>query len=296
MTQLSMEKSNRVMCLTFRMLRESRRAGAVVGILAPLLWATQMPVLTAQSLAPVAASVVHYHPSQLGLQVRPIFSALGNRLSTPGNERLVLQGQLSQPSRTSALLNVAVTIDTTGALRVDSTSGQSFNVTFDGQQIGNSVVSSGLASASADQQLVDAFQYNSVEHFLAEAIQGNPVQLLGPSFRLSDPLNPANPPINCQAFRTVETSQQAWRATQQAKMYCFDASTHLLAATFYQATIASVKTYIETRYSGWHPTGAQSQMIPGRIEYRQNGVVQVLFTTQSAAVAPAATDGLFTVN
>jgi hypothetical protein len=230
------------------------------------------------------------------MQSREVFVALGDRLSTPGKERLILQAQLSQPSRTATTLSVQVVLDISGAVRVDTTSGPAFSLTFNGQQTGNSVTpAAGLASTAADQQLVDALQYNPAEHFITTVIQGNAVQPLGKHFTLTDVLNPSNPPTYCEAFRTVESTTVAWRTSQQPKVYCFDSSTHLLAAVFYEATVSGTKTSFETRYTGWHSIETQPQMVPGKIEFRQNGVVQVAFTVQSASLAPEAADSLFIV-
>ena len=207
-----------------------------------------------------------------------------------------MQGQLSQPGRTSTVLSVQVVLDISGDVRVDTTSGPSFSLTFNGQQTGNSVTpAAGLASTSADQQLVDALQYNPAEHLITTIIQGNAVQRLGQSFKLTDILNPSNPPTYCEAFRTVESTTVAWRTTQQPKVYCFDSSTHLLTAVFYETTISGAKAYFETRYTGWYSIETQRQMVPGKIEFRQNGVPQVTLTVQSASLASEANDGLFIV-
>jgi hypothetical protein len=253
------------------------------------------PPSFAQGQSP-AALTKHFYTGQVGADIRPIFTALGNRLSVPGKERIVLNGILSQPSRSSTGLNVQVIIGNTGSIRLDSTSGPPLNLAFDGQNLGHSAGAPGNSPSAQDEILVDALQYSSAERFLTTAIGGRAPQRLGPAFKLSDPLHSGDSPLICEAFRVLEANQAGWRNPSQAKVYCFDSTTHILAAAFYESASNGVITYTETRFSGWQSIGTPPQRVPGKIELRQNGTVQVSFDVQSATFTAEAADGLFQVH
>lgn len=265
---------------------------AAVVAAAHLSSAASTPTAIGAASSPQASK--HYSPGQVGLFSRQVFVALGNRLSTVGQERQVLQGSLVQPGRSANPLAVTVTEDVSESLRIDFSTGGLFSVVFNGQQLATTVASVLSGTTTENQQLADSLQYDSPEHFLIGGIQGTPVQKIGSSVKLTDALSSAAPAEYCDAYRTLEASPAGWRPQGQVKMYCFDSKTHLLAAVFYQIA-GPPKVYVETRYSGWHGIGTTGTMVPGVVQRRENNVVQFTFTVQTATVAPETADSLFVV-
>jgi hypothetical protein len=236
-----------------------------------------------QANAPVAPR--HHYPGELGSEYRHYFVALGNRMQTTGKERLVLTGTLEQATRNTAASSVRITIDIAGQLRMDSTGGPSVTVVYDGQQIKNS----GAGQGKADQDLADSLSQDSMESVITGLIQGNAARTIASHARWADPRSPSTP-ILCDVVQQYDRSSASWRDPEQAKTYCFDSTTHLLAAVMYRTPS---KANVITRFSDWRSIENQGQMVPFKVERLENGNAVFTLTVQKAELQAHADDGFF---
>ena len=209
-------------------------------------------------------------------------TALGNRLESPGKERLILMGNLRLAGEKKR--EFAAFLEFPDKLRL-SFGGQKERVLiFDGQQ------TKPVLTAADDLDLIETLVYDSAEHFFAAQMQGNATRFLGSRFRTDDG---ANPDYSGPYFDVYKIADQIKASDQDrpAKLYYFNSDTFLLERVSYVINRGDAEISVETRLSDWRAT--DGQQVPRRIERFENGKAVFVLTLWSVAVAHQADDGMF---
>jgi hypothetical protein len=209
-------------------------------------------------------------------------NALGNRLESPGQERLILMGNLRLGGEEKR--EFAAFLEFPDKLRLSFGGRKERVLIFDGQQ------TKALLTPADDLDLIETLVYDSAEHFFAAQMQGNATRFLGSRFRMDDG---ANPDYNGPYFDVYKIADQIKASGQDrpAKLYYFNSDTLLLERVSYVINRDGAEISVETRLSDWRAT--DGQQVPRRIERFENEKPVFVLTLWSAAVAHRADDGMF---
>ena len=218
----------------------------------PILFLLAAPTLIAQQSKSTRTAAGYPIPSDL---LGP-FAALGERAYLTEKGRMVLVGDLSDPSDKKETLRV---VQESPRLRVEHDKGDTLE--FDGER------TSGLGLKSvADEDLVESLLSDTADGLVASIGRGASLRLLGRGFRPDPKLFPE---YHGPSYDVYELTGEVLGFAQQVirtKLYYFDLSTGLLLSTRYQD---SARHEIETRVSGW--ANIAGSAIPGRIERYVDG-------------------------
>jgi hypothetical protein len=204
---------------------------------------------------------------------------LGNRLETPGQERLALVGRwrvagAGQPSE------FAATLEFPDKLRLTVAAPQNRVITFDGQQ-----------TKTADAlDLIETLVYDSAEHFFAAQMQGNAMRFLGARFRTDDGLTPDYDGPYFDIYKIAD-QVKASGEERPAKLYYFNSDTLLLERVTYVINRGGSEINVETKLSDWHLVNGQQ--VARRIERLENGSSVFVLTIRSAGLGRRADDSMF---
>jgi hypothetical protein len=207
--------------------------------------------------------------------------AIGDRLVTPGKERVVLLGQLTLGSL-GQVSNVQCTIEFPGKLRLDNLS----NAT---SLIWNPA-GGGTAKANLNSDqlgLIETLLEDSVDQFLSDEIAGMPRRAFTQSFRT--PGAAAGSPA-FDVVQVVTSDSAAGDGAHISKLYLFRSDTHLLDRVLYKTAAGRV----QTAFLGW--TAVNGQMIPMRVTRSVNGSLVMDLKLTGASVGPKLPDSMFGSN
>jgi hypothetical protein len=218
-------------------------------------------------------------PLQLG-QFQPsnrgFAAAVGDRLRVSGKERLVLSGTLAFSTGPST--PVQVTTQWPDNLRVDFGPG---HTTFDGTTLGN-----GAGVAKKDEDLVNGFIFDFVDHYLAAQSQGAALRSIGPSH-----VRDGSTSTVWHYVQALDRARLAGKDIPVLKLYGFDVTTRLLQIVTYDLNIQGVNTHIQMRFQNWQLTN--QQWLPGKITRFENGAATFTFVLTGGLITSAANDGAF---
>jgi hypothetical protein len=211
-------------------------------------------------------------------------TALGDRLISPGKERVVLAGTLTAGKIAT---QVVLTSELPGKFRLDETGGPARKITFDGASL-----QSATTQAPADQDLMESLFADTPETLLYGTSQGAAIRVLGFRFRSDDGKTPnyQGPYTDVIEF-SLPVSVRADRA-MHTKLYKFDSGTHLLNSVryFLPTSDPKVKQAVETLIT-WQTINGQ--LTPATITRTQDAATVFIFRAVSASVGASASDGLF---
>jgi hypothetical protein len=153
--------------------------------------------------------------------------------------------------------------------------------------------SAGVAKANSpigkqDEDLVNSFAFDWIDHYLLEQSQGTATRVLGPA-RLPDPT--AATPTVWNVVAVADTAQVQGRAAQMIKEYGFSFISRRLESVSYSLSLQGAILAVQTRFSDWQ--SVQQQWVPGKITRLENGIPTFSFVLGSATFGPTAADGAF---
>jgi hypothetical protein len=267
-----------------RLMRSRQRILVLMaGILASLIPAglaltqtvtsSQMPVVLSNYINPVGI-----HPV-----ARDYLYALGNRLTTPGNERITYQGTYTDSVGTTA---ATLIWQVPGYLKLSLTRGSKTYYIDPVNGIQN------LASLStAELNALESLGDDSPEAFLY-TITGrkNAYRFLGARFRTDNGKTPNYAGPWYDIF-DVSGPLPMVSSVMRQKFYHFDSQAKLFVRNQYQVKENGAMVGVQTEYSNW--TTSQGYPIPGQILRRENGNVVFTVKITSAVVSQQANDGTF---
>ncbi len=215
----------------------------------------------------------------------PLWKA-GDRLQTPGKERLTLAGTVTRKGAA----------DTTFALvhelpnRVRYSEGATGVATvFDGTQFGKT----GASLQASDSDLIETLVYDSPIWFLYAPSTGLPARKLGSRFRV-DPQKgkPYVGPLY-DVYVIMVPVQQPGKIKSQPKVYHVNSNTQMVEMIKYQKADAP-STTVQIVLGNW--TTVTNNAVPRTIQRLEDGVEVLRFNITSATFGPAVADGAFTVH
>lgn len=248
-------------------------------------WAAPNP-LAIPAATPESVNLVRR--ARLRPHLREVLNVLGNRLEKAGQERLILQGNLSRTSSARReQLPVRLILEFPDRLRLEELAGNQPRVTgYDGKAVWRT----GATLTTQDEDEVESLLFDSVEHFLAAQLQGVATRFLGSRFRLDDGTTVKYAGPFYDLYQTTDRATAKSAAQPPAKLYYFNSDTLLLERVSYQAVDTGAR--VEVQISLWHKLG--DQRVPGRISRSENGEPVLTFTVNAAGFSPRANDGIFT--
>jgi hypothetical protein len=242
-----------------------------------------LPSMYAQTSAPTAASAAMVQPAAIPSSARVLLAAQGDRLTTPGKERLTVQASMtdSNGSRTARII-----WGMPGRFRYDETGGGK-TIAFDSKAAASAL----SMPAAADLDLVETLFSDGAESFFENLGSGVAYRFLGYGFRADDGTTPSYTGPVHDIYQVLVPLTFRKDQTARPKFFYFDSRTRLLAKVRYAVPPSAGSTVVETVYSGW--TQVNGQMLPGKIERSENGKITLSVTSQVASFSAAATDGVF---
>jgi len=209
--------------------------------------------------------------------VRRHVDRLGERVRSPGRERVILTGELTDAS--GARFAARVIHQLPVLVRVQGFRPGGIELAFDGSRPGSTG-----ALTTADEDVMESLAADSVEGFLETLRLGGALRLLGRRFR-PDPRR--FPGYTGPSFDIYELSV-AVRARRnrpaRTKRYYFDWRTGLLHGARYTDFSQTPVLRVETRFSGWMDVDRSAY--PGRIERYENGRLVFSFVATAISAGP----------
>jgi hypothetical protein len=234
------------------------------------------------STGATTGSAVYLTPSDVPSPLRRPLVVLGDRLQTPGKERLILNGTYADNNGNQ---NIRITWELPGKIRIDLTGTSTHTLIFDG-------TSATSNASSSDNDLLESLGDDRAETLLYEVYtSGFAWRFLGGWFRTDDgtTVNYTGPfyHIHQTGSNTRVRSDQAARH----KFYCFDSNSALLTQVLYLVNNNGAPVHVQTGITGWSTVSGQA--IPGQIVRSENGAVVWTIQIASGQVSATANDGLF---
>jgi len=221
--------------------------------------------------------------SRLSPKLAMHLNALGNRLETPGKERLTITGEL-RSSAVSQARGITATLEFPDKLRLDiQNDHQNRLITFDKQEIKGQ-------PAPDELDLVESLNYDSAEHFFNTQMQGNAMRFLGSRFRTDDGSNPDYSGPYFDIYKIADRIDASGEE-RAAKLYYFNSETLLLERVTYVINRNGSEINVETRVSDWRDEDGQK--MARRIERLENGKSVFVLNVRSAQFGRRADDGVF---
>jgi hypothetical protein len=256
----------------------------------PLLAATYgaAPLLHAQTAISVSATLKlapssYLTPTALPPNAQIYLRAIGNRLQSPGNERMTLTGTTTDPHGTGAAVLVW---QLPGSVSLTRAASPNAAIVF----LPTSGAVNASALAQADQDVLEDLSSGTHEAFLYSFTQKLGHRLLGTRFRTDDGKTPNYTGPYYDIYENFGAVPAANSAVRQ-KWFYFDSATGLLMKVRYLVNRGGADLTVETQYSGW--TTQNGQPYPAQIVRTENGAAVFTFKTGLAAFGPALNDAVF---
>lgn len=207
---------------------------------------------------------------------RMVLTALGNRLTSTGRERMIWSGSIAD---SRGAVPVVITTEFPGKIRVEESSGRLIG--FDG--------SSGWSGRGAlqdnERDILESLTGDTAEGFLQAVVQGAPGRLLGRRFRTDNGKSPdySGPYFDIYELVVAPPSRSDRQAS--LKRYYFDSRTGRLHKVVYAIQRAGQRVQVAVSYDGWKVV--ESQAVPQRIVRMENGQQVLAIQIQGVQFQPA---------
>jgi hypothetical protein len=205
-------------------------------------------------------------PSYMSPQV----NALGDRVSQPGKDMTILNGEFTGQSGRPATVSVIVQLPQSVEIRGLKSGGNSLR--FDN-------ASPAIPTDPDDAVLLETFTTDTVEGMLASIKDGAEVRILGYGVLLSGPLK-KDFPIQYDVFEVHSPVKTRSDQILRVKRFYFDSATGYLARTSYE----DGRHVVEVKFSGWHKDDGAAY--PGRIERYEDSQLLFSFDIKNVAARP----------
>jgi hypothetical protein len=229
----------------------------------------------------------YVHRGSLWPRLRENLKTLGNRLESPGKERLTVTGALTragdlQPLAVTAILQFPDQLRVTLQLGI-----QARVLTFDG----NAAHAVGEPPDSRELDLIELVVYDMAEHFFAHQEQGMATRFLGDHFRLDDGSQTDYVGPFYDVYEVVERVNTTNPTRRQSKLYFFNSNTLLLDRVTYSRERNGSQVAVEIQISNWQ--SVQGQQVPARIVRLENQQSVLTLTLNSTSLSPKVDDAIF---
>ena len=250
---------------------------------------TRTELSSVRESGPAADQTQYVRRGRLLSRLQETLRTLGDRVEKPGKERVVLNGTLNRSIDSKVVTGPArIVWELPGRIRIEEQDSDGAHITgFNGRDSWKS----GGSFNIHDQDLIETFAYDSVEHFLIGQSQGVATRFLGDYFRLDggDDENYAGPLYDI--YQTWEGLTIGRETRKRVKHYCINSKSKALEIVQYEKVEQGLKVRVEVRISDWR--SANGQLLPGSITRFENNIEVLRLTVTSTAIAPGRSDGIF---
>lgn len=234
--------------------------------------ACAQPNITGPVTPPTALAFggLYLSPSQISSVLLPQYFAMGDRLSKPGNERITLQGTMTDSSGPSS---VQIVLELGGKLNITWTGPTAQKLVFDGK------TPPAIGSIPNTNDLLETFVDDLPESLLLVG-RGVSPRLLGQKF--------ADGSGGFCDYYDVATYGSARKLSKPfIKRYCFDSKTSLLKSVRYYTN----SQLAVTEFGGWAQVNQQAVL--GAVTRTVAGSRIFQFQAHGAAVSGSVPDNAF---
>ena len=215
---------------------------------------------------------------------RALLSETETRYTTPGKERLILNGVLTD---SRGEINAKITLELPDSARYDEISGSGKAVTFDGSKSAANV-----ATGEAEYDLLETLYADSADYYFYSLGKGVANRFLGNRFRTDDGKNPTYAGPWLSITELVAPLQFRADKSVRQKFYAFDTATKLLTSVRYEVRRGNAATQVEVKLSGH--TKIDGHMVPGSVVRYENGRQTLQYRVSTATFGPKVADVAFT--
>jgi hypothetical protein len=237
--------------------------------------------------SPATAGQTINHPALPG-EFQLFANALGDRLQTPGKERMTLNGTITESSQSYV---ATVTYQLPNSVRIDKGGPQPRTLAFDG----NTHWASSGSLSEQDRSEMESFLDDAAEVMFFSLSRGSGLRVIARHSRMDDGKAPqyAGPWANIYELMGNPFSQPT--GTPRQKHFYFDAQTALPMLVRYRVNKSDGSVVlVETSWGHWSKINGQS--VPGTVTRSEGGKPVLAFQISSATFGPAAQDGWFNQN
>jgi hypothetical protein len=240
----------------------------------------------AAQLTPTPNANTYIWRGLLRSRLRGAFNVLGDRLEKPGKERLTFVGTLRRQNNPRAI-PFRLFLEFPHRMRLEEQGAQPRVIGFDGS---NGWVL-GATPSDTDQEMIEIFVFDSVDHFFLGQVQGFATRALGSRFRLDDGIVANYTGPFYDIYQVTDHIAIGSAVREQAKLFYIDSDSQLLERVRYKIKRGIEEVNVEVRMAGWRKVG--EQQVPGTIIREENGNQALTLTINTAIVGPRIADGIF---
>jgi hypothetical protein len=237
---------------------------------------------TTQSETPLPVDE-YVHREGLWPKLRSAFGVMGDRLEKPGKERLVMTGTFTRAGET-APTSFTMVREFPDRLRLEMQNRGQRRVS-----VYNRRAAEHSNRPRREAEEIEMLVFDTAERFFTAHAEGAAMRHLGDRFRLDEDSSD-NQSYNL--YEVTDDVDTGARSRQQTKIYALDSDTLLLARVSYEIERDGQTVRVEVRLDNWQRV--QGQMVPWRVERRENDVVVFSLDLTSVAVGSRQDDGTFT--
>lgn len=239
------------------------------------LVASSAPAPTPVSRAAPAPASPYVTAAGLSPRLRAPFRALGDRLSRPGKERRLTEGELEAEG--SPARRVLVVYESPGSLRVTGPGGADLLTPFEER-------GAARARSAAEEVLIETLFYDSAEHFFFAQAAGAATRLLGLQ-AIAEGEGGAPPGPACDVYEVTEEVSAGGARRPVTKRYFFNSDTQLLEVVRYEEERGGETIPVEVRLGGWRRVNGQQ--VAASVVRFEGGRQVLSFTARASSFAPA---------
>ncbi|MCA1568251.1 MAG: hypothetical protein LC803_21925 [Acidobacteria bacterium] len=232
-----------------------------------------------------AAPDEYLRRGRLGPRLRPALEVMGDRLEKPGKERLVMTGMLTRAADSSPT-GFTLVREFPDRLRLETQDGGQRHVSiYHGRAAGQG----SRSSREADD--IETLFFDTAERLFTAHAGGAAMRHLGDNFRLDGDASALDTSYSLYEI-TEDVNTGGAHPRQRTKIYALNSVTLLLERVRYETARDGETVRVEVRLGNWERR--QGQMLPLRVERRENDAVIFSLDITSATVGPGLEDGTFT--
>lgn len=224
-------------------------------------------------------------------QLRSTLDAHGDRFEKPGKERLIITGNISDPTLGADEKTPSRLIfEFPDKLRLEKQKKEKLDVTiFDGK----TKFKIGGALKKEEENELESLVLDSADHFLAGHMQGFAMRSFGSRFRLDDGSTPnyTGPFYDIYQLTDQIPDNNSEKSTQP-KRYFINSHSQLMERVTYQDKRNGGEVEVTVQFSDWQKVNGQQ--IPTKVTRTENGKAVSILTITTATLSPRTDDGIFT--
>jgi hypothetical protein len=218
-------------------------------------------------------------------ELRAVATTLGDRLWTPGKERLTISGNMTRSGNTYP---ATVTFELPNYFRFDEGGQDRDTLAFDGK---SSWASYGSLKEE-DEGLIESFLDDAAEPMFFSLQRGSTMRLIARGAQLEVAKGPVYSGPSASIYEIIGRPWSQHDNGLRQKHYYFDSRTLFPALVRYRVKKSDGSVVlVETARTNWATTSGQA--VPGAVSRSESGKSMFAFQVSAASFSAAASDGWF---